>query len=114
MTTLPFPTLQLDIAEAALRLPDERAAPATLPVPNPSHSFWVDSPGANVLAKEGSKGNLTTEADICIIGSGITGVSAAYHLAKLFKGQDHGTPIKAVVLEARDFCEEYISLVHDL
>ena len=104
--TLPFPTLQLDIAEAALRLPNEDAAPATLRVPNPSRSFWIDSPGANVLAKEGSKGNLTAEADICIIGSGITGISAAYHLAKLLSG--HETPVKAVILEARDFCQGYI------
>ncbi|KAJ6614137.1 FAD dependent oxidoreductase-domain-containing protein [Mycena sp. CBHHK59/15] len=47
--------------------------PADLPVSNPTHSFWINSPGANPLAGEGSTGDLTDEADVCIIGSGITG-----------------------------------------
>jgi hypothetical protein len=71
-----------------------------LPVPNPTHSFWIDSPHANPLAKEGSSGPLTKDADVCIIGAGITGVSSAYHLA-----QKLGTGKTVVILEARDFCE---------
>lgn len=71
-----------------------------LPVPNPTRSFWIDSPHANPLAKEGSSGPLTEDADICIIGAGITGVSSAYHLA-----QNLGTGKTVVILEARDFCE---------
>ncbi|KAJ7031829.1 FAD dependent oxidoreductase [Mycena alexandri] len=84
--------------------------PADLPHPDPTHSFWTHSPGANPLAGEGSTGELTNEADVCIIGSGITGVSAAYHLANAiqhgtFPVQDEGTnKVRAVILEARDFC----------
>ena len=49
-------------------------APAGLPHPNPSKSFWIDSsPDANPLAREGSEGALTSDADVCIIGSGMTG-----------------------------------------
>lgn len=70
-----------------------------LPVPNPTHSFWIDSPQANPLAKEGSSGPLTRDADVCIIGAGITGVSSAYHLAR-----NLGTGKMVVILEARDFC----------
>jgi FAD dependent oxidoreductase len=81
-------------------LPDPQ--PVSLPVRNPTKSFWVDSPGANPLANEGSEGALTEEADICIIGSGITGVSAAWHLAKMLEGDEER---KVVVLEAREFCE---------
>ncbi|KAJ7802216.1 FAD dependent oxidoreductase [Mycena olivaceomarginata] len=81
--------------------------PADLPHPNPTHSFWTHSPGANPLAAEGSTGALTDDADVCIIGSGITGVSAAYHLANAVeKGTfpDSGSKIRAVILEAREFC----------
>ncbi|KAL1678364.1 FAD dependent oxidoreductase [Schizophyllum commune] len=73
--------------------------PAGLPYPNPSKSFWIDSsPDANPLAREGSEGELTFDSDVCIIGSGMTGVSAAYALSKQTPG------LKVVILEARDFC----------
>ena len=53
----------------------ESHSPAGLPVENPTPSFWTSSsPDANPLASEGSEGPLTQDADICIIGSGITGV----------------------------------------
>jgi len=77
--------------------------PAGLPTPNPTRSFWLEYPGANPLATEGSLGKLTRDADVCIIGSGITGVSAAYHLARAVR--DGGAaPMSAVILEAREFC----------
>jgi hypothetical protein len=84
--------------------------PAGLPVPNPTRSFWIDSPNANPLSKEGSSGELTTDADVCIIGSGITGVSAAYHLSKAIQveasGELHGaSPFSTVILDAREFCQ---------
>jgi hypothetical protein len=82
-------------------LPDPQ--PVSLPVSNPTKSFWIDSPGANPLAKEGSKGELTHEADVCVIGSGLTGVSAAWHLAGMLG--DEKEERNVVVLEARDFCE---------
>ncbi|KAF8217123.1 FAD dependent oxidoreductase-domain-containing protein [Mycena galopus ATCC 62051] len=82
--------------------------PADLPHPDPTRSFWVYSPGANPLADEGSTGALTEEADVCIIGSGITGVSAAYHLANAVERGTFSVPdagkIRAVIFEAREFC----------
>lgn len=78
--------------------------PAGLPVPNPSRAFWTHGePDCNPLAREGSDGPLASDADVCIIGSGITGVSCAYHLAQLQGRHDH--PLKIVILEARDFCQ---------
>jgi hypothetical protein len=82
--------------------------PASLPVPNPTRSFWIDSPGANPLAAEGSEGPFTDDADVCIIGSGITGVSAAYHLSLAVERGDipkGDKPLRVRILEARDFCE---------
>ena len=65
----------------------ESHSPAGLPVENPTPSFWTSSaPDANPLAFEGSEGRLTRDADICIIGSGITGesgISIAWKLADL-------------------------------
>lgn len=52
------------------------------------------------MAKEGSDGPLINDADLCIIGSGITGISAAYHISKMSE-----KPMKLVILEARDFCK---------
>ncbi len=71
--------------------------PNDLPVPNPTKSFWINTPGANPLADEGSHGRLTQEADLCIIGSGMSGVSAAYYLSK--------SNLSVVILEAREFCQ---------
>jgi hypothetical protein len=78
----------------------------SLPVSNSTRSFWMHgAPDANPLARVGSTGPLTAVADICIIGSGITGVSVAYHLSKLLR--DDATSqdaLNVVILEARDFC----------
>ncbi|KAJ6480953.1 FAD dependent oxidoreductase [Mycena sanguinolenta] len=82
--------------------------PASLPVPNPTRSFWINSaPDANPLAAEGSTGPFAEDADICIIGSGITGVSAAYHLSVAAERGEiprSDKPLRVVILEARDFC----------
>ncbi|KAF7370159.1 FAD dependent oxidoreductase [Mycena sanguinolenta] len=82
--------------------------PADLPHSDPTDSFWTHSPGANPLAAEGSTGALTDNADVCIIGSGITGVSAAYHLANAVEGGafplGRDNEVRAVILEAREFC----------
>ncbi|KAA1470062.1 DAO-domain-containing protein [Dentipellis sp. KUC8613] len=78
---------------------------APLPVENATRSFWLHSaPDANPLAREGSTGPLTSDADICIIGSGITGISAAYNLAQAVRADPALGPLSVVVLEARDFC----------
>ncbi|KAJ8463673.1 hypothetical protein ONZ45_g17496 [Pleurotus djamor] len=105
MGVLSVPLNRFDDLQAILSspLPDGHK-PASLPVSNPTKSYWVDSPGANPLAKEGSRGALTSDADICIIGSGITGISAAYNLAKFVKASPQIDHLNVVVLEARDFC----------
>ncbi|KAG6916229.1 hypothetical protein DXG01_007812 [Tephrocybe rancida] len=104
VSTLSTPVLQLDASQAVFERPAPKYASASgLPVPNSTHSFWINTPGANPLAKEGSEGSLTLDADVCIIGSGITGVSAAYRLAKTLEGRE-GAQVKAVILDARDFC----------
>ena len=84
-----------------------QAAPSESPFPvhNATRSYWMAGvPGVNPLAREGSSGPLTTDADVCIIGSGITGVSVAYHLSQLM-GKD---PLSVVILEARDFCALFL------
>ena len=67
----------------------------------------ASAPGLNPLAREGSSGPLTTDADVCIIGSGITGVSVAYHLSELLKKDNEiqSDQLSVVIFEARDFCE---------
>ncbi|KAG2363598.1 FAD dependent oxidoreductase [Suillus spraguei] len=88
--------------------PLERPSPpAKLPSRNPTGSFWIDSsPDANPLAGEGSKDPLPSEADVCIIGAGITGVGVAYHLIELLNATSLSVecPLRIVILEARDFC----------
>ncbi|TFK25830.1 DAO-domain-containing protein [Coprinopsis marcescibilis] len=91
-----------DIDGLGAQLPSP--SPVSLPVNNPTKSFWTDSPGANLLATEGSHGELTAEADVCIIGAGITGVSAAYHLSGELGDLVSSPKRTVVVLEARDFC----------
>jgi len=86
--------------------PPPESASESFPASNATGSFWTDSaPGVNPLARAGSTGPLTTDADICVIGSGLTGVSVAYHLSKLFRSNatSHDA-LSVVVLEARDFC----------
>lgn len=82
---------------------------ASLPAPNPTRSFWSTSTDLTAQSAEGSTGPLTDDADLCIIGSGITGVSAAYHFARILQSkqvhQAAGGMVKVVILEARDFCE---------
>ncbi|EIW78766.1 FAD dependent oxidoreductase [Coniophora puteana RWD-64-598 SS2] len=104
----PVPLLQYAAHQKVLETPRE-CQPANLPHPHPTHSFWLHSePGVNPLAKEGSEGALATEADVCIIGSGLTGVGIAYWLSQSVKNGDLTAkgdgPLKVVVLDARDFC----------
>ncbi|KAJ7817054.1 FAD dependent oxidoreductase [Mycena olivaceomarginata] len=102
-----IPLEQLEASQNAFEAASLK--PSSFPVPNPTRSFWIDSPDANPLAAEGSDGPFTGDADICIIGSGITGVSAAYHLALAAERgdlprADNSGPLRVVILEARDFC----------
>lgn len=62
------------------------------------------------MAEEGSTGDLTQEADVCIIGSGITGVSVAWHVSQMMREHDDGSKMMSIViLEAREFCEFFFS-----
>lgn len=100
---LPVPLDRLSRADDLLRNGPAHG-PVSLPVRNPTKSFWLSSePDANPLAHEGSEGSLTSDADVCIIGSGISGTSAAYHLSKL--SRKSGRSLNVVMLEAREFCE---------
>ncbi|KAF7985817.1 hypothetical protein HWV62_476 [Athelia sp. TMB] len=116
------PLNQLKTEQSVLNRPTTHG-PAHLPVPNPSKSFWVDSsPDPSPLRLEGSSGDLTDEADVCIIGSGITGniktagwslrvasylnhgVGVAHHLSQAVATSRIKAGLKVVILEAREFC----------
>ena len=90
----------------------ESTSTVSLPSLNPTVSFWLhlppeDSPFANV----GSTGFLTEDADICVIGSGITGVGVVWHLVKdLQRSLKDGAKMKIVLLEARQFCKDITSI----
>lgn len=90
----------LRLWEGIGRMPDplQSIFGVSLPVDNPTKSFWLNTPDANPFADAGSTGELTEDADVCIIGSGITGVSAAWHLSN---GLERPS---VVILEAREFC----------
>ncbi|KAJ7625753.1 FAD dependent oxidoreductase [Roridomyces roridus] len=100
-------TVPLAGEQAPFRL--DTNAPADLPYEHSTPSFWMLGPNANPLAEAGSTGAFTDAADVCIVGSGMTGTSAAYHLANAVEGGRFPLPegkerLRAVVLEARDFC----------
>lgn len=107
MSVLPVPLNVRAEHQAVLELPTVKPRP-TLPVANATESFWLRSPNVSPSPTHGSDGPLTADADICIIGSGITGVSSAYHLAKSFSSDAREKPVTAVILEAREFCEQFI------
>lgn len=66
--------------------------PLNIPYPHPTKSFWLD----DIPLLESSV-PIPDETDVVIIGSGISGASAAYHLQKV------DPALKVVVFEARDF-----------
>ncbi|KIP01827.1 hypothetical protein PHLGIDRAFT_131084 [Phlebiopsis gigantea 11061_1 CR5-6] len=78
--------------------------PKAFPIANPTISFWQQDLNIKPSPTEGSEDPLPGDVDICVIGSGITGVSAAYHLAKRFAKEEPNKPITAAIFEAREFC----------
>lgn len=84
---------------------DRAFADPGLPSSNPTSSFWLRSPHPD-LAKAHSA-TLPSEADVVIIGSGVTGTSIARTLLKSRKAEkrqnDSNRPA-VVILEARDVC----------
>ena len=78
-----------------------RISTVTPPVPNSSLSYWQEDPPFPNLVDVQSP-NLPTTADIIVIGSGISGASAAYTI--LNQSDKLGISPEIVVLEARDLC----------
>ncbi|KAI6417671.1 hypothetical protein MCOR20_000163 [Pyricularia oryzae] len=74
--------------------------PVSLPVKNPTRSYWQDPPD-QVIANLRSSPDLTQDADVVIIGSGITGAAIAWHL---LQDDAEGPYPKVVMLEAREIC----------
>lgn len=81
-------------------------SPSPLPVSSPLPSYWLNTSSAPTPSQGvyGPDEPLDDSVDVTIIGSGITGVSAAYHLASKLPPRYDGQPRKVVVLEAREFC----------
>ncbi|KAI8718229.1 DAO domain-containing protein [Fusarium sp. LHS14.1] len=67
------------------------------PVANPTSSFWNSEP--KKLDDYRSTPELPAQADVVIIGSGLSGVATAYFLLK-----DNPNPPSIVLLEARKIC----------
>lgn len=70
-----------------------------LPNANPSISYWQLPPLEGVADHQSPQ--LPAEADVVIIGSGISGTSIAWHLLKEANGT---TPLRIAMLEARQAC----------
>lgn len=78
---------------------------STLPVPNPTQSYWRTPP--HPLDSLRSTPSLPTTCDILIIGAGLAGVSTLYHLL----GEHTSSPAAAaspppsiLLLDARQAC----------
>ncbi|KAF2089301.1 FAD dependent oxidoreductase, partial [Saccharata proteae CBS 121410] len=69
-----------------------------LPVPNPTISHWLSEP--HPLHNHRSTPDLPAECDVLIIGTGMAGVTTAYHLTE----QTSPTPPSILLLEARSTC----------
>lgn len=74
--------------------------PAGLPSRNPSESYWLKDLSPT-LAGHRSTPDLPEEADVVIVGSGITGAFAARFL---LEGEHGDGEEKVVMLEAREAC----------
>ncbi len=79
-----------------------------LPRPNPTRSFWLEDPPYPELVDVQSK-VLPAQADVVVIGSGITGVAVAHSLlgdkSELSSPSELPSPPPlVVVLEARQLC----------
>jgi heterodisulfide reductase subunit A-like polyferredoxin len=72
---------------------------ATLPTPTSSNSFWHSEPNQFLLGHRTTE-DLPAEADVVIVGSGITGTSAARYLSE----DDRAKGKSVVLLEAREAC----------
>ena len=72
---------------------------AGLPSQNPTTSFWHSEP-SRFLLDHRTTSEIPDYADIVIVGSGITGTSAARYLAE----DDRAKDLSVVMLDAREAC----------
>lgn len=72
---------------------------STLPTPNSTASFWHLEP-SEILLGHRTTPELPTVADVVVIGSGISGASAAHFLSEDAVGRS----LNVVMLEAREAC----------
>lgn len=68
-----------------------------LPVDNPTESYWHKEPSQKLLGHR-TTADLPSTADVVIVGSGITGASAAHTL------KERRPELDIVMLEAREAC----------
>lgn len=73
------------------------------PHPRPTLSFWLQGTRNDSLIGHRTTETIPINADVVVIGAGMSGAATAYHL---FKGHDQiqGALPKVVVLEAREAC----------
>jgi ribulose 1,5-bisphosphate synthetase/thiazole synthase len=76
-----------------------------VPVPNRTQPFWLQE--RHALAKHVSSQEVPAEADIVIVGSGISGATCAHYLFKELekRGQASQEKVTVVMLEADALCE---------
>lgn len=72
-----------------------------LPVANPTKSYWIEA-AKSPLRDFQAAADLPPTTDLVIVGSGYTGVSAAYWIHK--HTAPHGSTPRMLMLEARDVC----------
>jgi len=72
---------------------------STLPTSNPTKSFWHSEPSKFLLGHRTTP-QLPNGADVVIVGSGLTGASAARHIQQEYASKT----LSVVMLEAREAC----------
>ena len=72
---------------------------ASLPTTESTSSFWHSEPSDFLLGHRTTP-HLPSEADVVIVGSGITGASAARYLAE----DERAKGLSVVMLDAREAC----------
>ncbi|GAA6059675.1 hypothetical protein JCM10212_000062 [Sporobolomyces blumeae] len=80
--------------------------PSSPPVRAPLASYW-SAHFSSPLTREGSGGPVPTQADVVVIGSGLTATCFVDRLVDDLRadgGPHSNEPVKVVVLEAREFC----------
>jgi monoamine oxidase len=73
--------------------------PSGLPSEKSTNSFWHSQP-SSILLGHRTTDKLPERADVVIVGSGISGAFAAWHIAE----HDHGGKLSVLMLEAREAC----------